>query len=644
MVKAKKPNPAPNALRETWNSADDLAARAGSLATINAIADTVYRYLDIKSLAEHAVAVILEYIPVSSVALFTLEDNSEWLHIEAWRGFTEETLRRGSRLPVKASLTGITVTRKDIVTDYEMAQSESLEPAVKQALLKQGLTGVISVPLLFQEQSVGAVNLIFHETHKLTPLERETLLSIGKTIGLALVNAQHVTRIEAEIQQRRKAEEALRRYQEHLEDLVKARTAELEATNAQLRDTIADLEAAEKALRESNVQLEVARQRTEQISEAKNIFLSNMSHELRTPLNVIIGYSSSMLDLSAIYDHVVLPDIYRKDVQLLLDNAQYLLGLINDVLDLSKIEAGKLELHRSAIHLAEIFKSALAIAVGLVKEKPIQVRADYPDALPAVWADAMRVRQILLNLLSNALKFTKMGSVTVQAQVEGDFLRIAVTDTGIGIPAKALPYIFDRFQQAAHDTNRTYGGTGLGLDISKQLTAMHGGEMSVTSTEGEGSTFAFTLPIASTIASGQPATMPNQPDGLHGAIRRFEPNLAPDLADVFTVLVVENEISTRNLLQATLEGAGYIFLDTGDSAHALTIAQNILPDLIILGNAEDGYLLDALRQQPDTAPIPVVVCKSHTHEVALSGAAAMLEKPIDPNHLLTTLSGLLIAR
>src|SRR5215475_11167830 len=158
----------------SWISDEGPEARAQSLATINAIADTVYRLLDLKMLVEKTVDVVLEYIPVTSVALFILDTSGEWLDLAAWRGFTAETLEVGSRLPLHGSLTGLTITQKDIVTSYDIASSDDLEPRVKRALLAQGLTGCISLPLLSQGQAVGAANLIFDQKHQLTPLERET--------------------------------------------------------------------------------------------------------------------------------------------------------------------------------------------------------------------------------------------------------------------------------------------------------------------------------------------------------------------------------------------------------------------------------------------------------------------------------------
>src|SRR5450432_238359 len=220
---------------------------------------------------------------------------------------------------------------------------------------------------------------------------------------------------------------------------------------------------------ESAKQLALAQQKAEQANKAKSLFLSNMSHELRTPLNVVIGYTSSMLDRPTMYNNEVLPTIYAKDIQLIKDNGYHLMGLINDILDLSKIEAGKLDLNVKAFDLHDILRGVIATSVGLVKDKPVQINSDFSDQWPLVLADDVRVRQIILNLMSNAVKFTEQGSVTLRVSVEGNFVRISVTDTGIGIPEHALATIFDRFQQAEQDTSRIYGGTGLGLDISKTL-------------------------------------------------------------------------------------------------------------------------------------------------------------------------------
>jgi signal transduction histidine kinase len=402
----------------------------------------------------------------------------------------------------------------------------------------------------------------------------------------------------------------------------------------QLREALLQLTHANSKLELLNKRLEEAQQKAERASQAKSIFLSNMSHELRTPLNVVIGYTSTMLDMPGMYGHTPLPPAYRSDVQLIKDNGYYLLGLINDILDLSKIEAGKLELHRTSVDLTELFRGIISTSIGLVKDKPLQIRPDFPDNLPRVWADPTRVRQIILNLMSNAIKFTQTGSVTLHAHVADQNVVVSVVDTGIGISEKALGLIFDRFQQAEGDTDKQYGGTGLGLDISRQLARMHGGELTVQSTVGRGSTFAFALPILveqhveepealSRLTSVKP--LPSVPEGA---------------ASVYTILLAEDEVSMRDVMRRTLESVGHVVVDVQDGADVLDMATGLLPDLIILDvrlpNVDGWQILTTLKQNPETASIPVVVAtvnedEDHAREL---GADLYLRKPFSSEELL----------
>jgi signal transduction histidine kinase len=238
-----------------------------------------------------------------------------------------------------------------------------------------------------------------------------------------------------------------------------------------------------------------------EIDRLKSEFLTSMSHELRTPLNSIIGFADVLLQ--GIDGD--LPDLALNDVRLIHNSGQHLLALINDILDLSKIEAGKLELVREPLDIRESVKDVLAAASSLVKNKPVEILVDLPGKeLPPIYADKLRLNQILLNLVSNAAKFTHEGSITIKPEIRAsipDRMYISVIDTGIGIPPNKLETIFDRFRQADNSTTRKYGGTGLGLAISRNLVQMHGGDLHVMSEEGIGSEFYFTIPLAETILS-----------------------------------------------------------------------------------------------------------------------------------------------
>jgi predicted ATPase/signal transduction histidine kinase/tRNA A-37 threonylcarbamoyl transferase component Bud32 len=235
-----------------------------------------------------------------------------------------------------------------------------------------------------------------------------------------------------------------------------------------------------------------AKETAEQANHLKTKFLANMSHELRTPLNSILNFTRflSKERYGPLTERQV--DLQQR----VLANADHLLGLINDILDLSKIEAGRMELQCEDIDLLPQLHGVMATAVGMTKDKGLELKSDLPDQLPHVRIDKTRVRQVLLNLLSNAAKFTPRGSITLRAAVVDGMVQVSIQDTGIGIAREHLEAIFDEFHQVQNDLQREYQGTGLGLPISRRLIELHGGRLWVESTPEVGSTFSFTLPLS----------------------------------------------------------------------------------------------------------------------------------------------------
>jgi signal transduction histidine kinase len=232
-------------------------------------------------------------------------------------------------------------------------------------------------------------------------------------------------------------------------------------------------------------------QQLETANRHKSEFLANTSHELRTPLNAILGYAELIED--NIYGEV--PPKIREVLQRIQSNGRHLLNLINDVLDLSKIEAGQLYLSVTTYSMKEVVATVVTATEGLAAEKKLALRAIIPEALPTGEGDERRITQVLLNLVGNALKFTDMGEVEVRASVERGWFELSVRDTGPGIPAEERDRIFEEFHQLDTSTTRTKGGTGLGLAISKKIIQMHGGRIWVESDVGHGSTFQVTIPI-----------------------------------------------------------------------------------------------------------------------------------------------------
>ena len=257
--------------------------------------------------------------------------------------------------------------------------------------------------------------------------------------------------------------------------------------------------ANQVALALENARLSEEQEKTifklQDVDRIKSEFLTSMSHELRTPLNSILGFADVLLQ--GIDGE--LNELAVNDIGLIYNSAQHLLALINDILDISKIEAGMMELVQESLPLDEMTREVMAAAHSLIKHKPVELSIDISEDLPAVYADKLRLRQILLNLTSNAAKFTARGEILIKAKVSEEnpeFMSIWVSDSGIGIATEKLETIFDRFSQADSSTTRQYGGTGLGLPICKQLVEMHGGTIGVTSELAIGSTFHFTIPLA----------------------------------------------------------------------------------------------------------------------------------------------------
>ena len=355
-------------------------------------------------------------------------------------------------------------------------------------------------------------------------------------------------------------------------------------------------------------------------NRTKSAFLANMSHELRTPLNAIIGYSEMLEEdaLDAGSDALV-PDL--KKIQ---SAGRHLLALINDVLDLSKVEAGKMELFLEDFEIRAMVEDVVSTIHPLIKANANELRVDCPDGLGAIHADLTKVRQTLFNLLSNASKFTEGGVVQLAvrrlAEVGGSaVIQFRVTDSGIGMTAEQMAKLFQAFSQADPSTTRKYGGTGLGLAISRRFCQMMGGDIAVESELGKGSTFTVSLPAE--VAQRDPEATP----GLG----------APRVGGGTAVLVIDDDPAVRDLLARSLDKRGFGVAAAASGEDGLRLAKQLKPKAILLDvlmPVMDGWaVLSALKADPDLADIPVIMLSMVDDKnmgFAL-GATDYLSKPID---------------
>jgi ammonium transporter len=390
-----------------------------------------------------------------------------------------------------------------------------------------------------------------------------------------------------------------------------------------------------------SAQLEIAERKraeeaAEEASRAKSAFLANMSHELRTPLNAIIGYSE-MLEEEANdsgYSAAV-PDLNK-----IKSAGRHLLDLINNILDLSKIEAGRTDLYLETFDITATLTDITTTIQPLLKKNKNTLRVDCPPAIGAMRADLTKVRQTLFNLLSNAIKFTENGEISLVVTQEtdaddDDYILMAVTDTGIGMTPDQVGNIFTEFIQADASTTRKYGGTGLGLTISKRFCQMMGGDITVSSELGQGSTFTVRLPVdvSRYQEKMQQLSAPAMPT--HVDIS----NLPVVSTNAPLVLVIDDDPAVRDLLQRHLQREGYRVETASDGEIGLRLAQDLRPDVItldVLMPSMDGWaVLTALKATPDLNEIPIIMMTitDNKHMGFTLGASDYLTKPIDRRQL-----------
>lgn len=497
----------------------------------------------------------------------------------------------------------------------------------------------------------------------------QLLEKASASIGTAVKSAEYRTHLQNLLEEtQRQAEELqtqseeLRVSNEELEEQSRAlkesqarleqQQAELEQANSQLEEQAQQLEIQKNSLERSNAAVEIKAKELEQASQYKSNFLANMSHELRTPLN------SSLILAKLLADNPTgnLSDEQVKFAQTIQSAGNDLLNLINDILDLSKIEAGHMDIQPETIRLSRLSEDLSRSFLPVAQQKNIRFSIKIADDCPDTFeSDRLRVEQILRNLLSNAVKFTEKGGVELSIKRSGDkALSLSVIDSGIGISAEQQQAIFEAFRQADGSISRKYGGTGLGLSISRELTRLLGGRIEIASKTGVGSTFTLTLPLTYTAQDKGGIAHLVLPEQVLSQRIESRTALSVGLLDdrekinagARSILVVEDDPSFARIVYDLAHEMDFLCLIAATAEDALMMARQYLPSAVVLdiGLPDNSGLtvLDRLKRHPQTRHIPIHVVSAHDHaQTAMTlGAIGYMNKPIKRDELSSVLKNL----
>ena len=558
-------------LSELQARTDQLTRSVGELQALSDVGQALSSTLELDAVLNTIVSRANQLAGTDSCSVYEYDEQAEQLLLRATHNLDEEVVALAQNAPIRRGqgVAGRMAVTLEPVQVPDIALPGAYESSLRDVLLKTGVRAILGVPLLREDQLIGGLTVTKKTPGDFPPEIINLLKTFASQSALAIQNARLFQEIE-----------------------------------------------------DKSRQLEVA-------DRHKSEFLANMSHELRTPLNAIIGYSEMLqedaADLGA--------EQFTDDLKKINAAGKHLLELINAVLDLSKIEAGKMELYLEPFDVPSLVRDIAAVIQPLAATNSNRLDVHCPDEAGTMRADLTKVRQALFNLLSNSCKFTERGTVSLSVAREAldgqEWMVFSVSDTGIGMTPEQLTRLFEAFSQADAATTRKYGGTGLGLALSRRLCRMMGGDITVESEAGRGSTFTIRLPAVVPDAVEEAPAFPAPAEGVH--------------AGIGTVLVIDDETAVRDLMQRFLAKEGFRVVTAQGGDEGLRRARELRPDAITLDvmmPGMDGWaVLSALKAEPETADIPVImltIVDDKNLGYAL-GAADYLTKPVDRERLVTVL-------
>ncbi|HKW91815.1 MAG TPA: GAF domain-containing protein [Methylomirabilota bacterium] len=542
------------------------------LQALGEVSQALSSTLDLETVLRTIVSRASQLAGTDSCSVYEYDDQAGELHFRATHGLAEAVVEVARRAPIRRGdgVAGRMAESLEPVQVADIAQPGAYSGPLRDVLLQTGSRALLGVPMLRDDHLVGGLTVTRRTPGEFSAEVIDLLKTFASQSALAIQNARLFREIE-----------------------------------------------------DKSRQLEVADQH-------KSEFLANMSHELRTPLNAIIGYSEMLQEDAADLGAAQFTD----DLQKINAAGKHLLELINAVLDLSKIEAGKMELYLEGFDVAGLVRDIAAVIQPLAAKNANRLEVRCPEGIGAMRADLTKVRQALFNLLSNACKFTDRGTISLAVATEArdgrDWMVFSVSDTGIGMTPEQLTRLFEAFSQADAATTRKYGGTGLGLALSRRLCRIMGGDITVESEAGRGSTFTIRLPALVKEAVEEPAATAGATAG-------------PVPSGIGTVLVIDDEAAVRDLMQRFLTREGFRVVTAAGGEEGLRQARALHPDAITLDvmmPGMDGWaVLSALKADAAVAGIPVImltIVDDRNLGYAL-GASDYLTKPIDRERLMTVL-------